>query len=236
METQKDIFPNPKEAGLKDTIEDKRIHSSDRRAEKLITAIFMVTDLMDKSEPIRQELRSASLKLLSENHSSLIPRILSMIGIATSIGLISGMNGSIINKELSNLNSQVPTLESLSLSNEFFSKALPQGQMNQRQNDVLYPVEKRSEFIQRRAVSKGAQKTVLKSSSESKSDRRENILKLIKKDKEARPSSGGVMIKDISSQISGCSEKTIQRELISMLKDNVLMKTGEKRWSKYFIK
>ena len=63
---------------------------------------------------------------------------------------------------------------------------------------------------------------------ESKSDRRENILKLIKDKKE-------VTIKDISSSISGCSEKTIQRELISLLKDKIIQKTGEKRWSRYFI-
>jgi predicted HTH transcriptional regulator len=63
---------------------------------------------------------------------------------------------------------------------------------------------------------------------ESKNDRRENILKLIKEKKE-------VTIKDISGSISDCSEKTIQRELISLLKDKVIQKTGEKRWSRYFM-
>ena len=40
-------------------------------------------------------------------------------------------------------------------------------------------------------------------------------------------------IKDISSAITDCSEKTIQRELISMINDNVVVREGERRWSKY---
>ena len=41
------------------------------------------------------------------------------------------------------------------------------------------------------------------------------------------------MIKDVSPLIKGCSEKTIQRELLSMVKSGILKKEGEKRWSKY---
>jgi hypothetical protein len=33
-----------------------------------------------------------------------------------------------------------------------------------------------------------------------------------------------------------CSEKTLQRELVSMVKNGVLDKMGEKRWSRYFLK
>lgn len=42
-------------------------------------------------------------------------------------------------------------------------------------------------------------------------------------------------IKDFAKNIKGCSEKTIQRELISMLGKGVLKKEGERRWSKYFL-
>lgn len=56
--------------------------------------------------------------------------------------------------------------------------------------------------------------------------RREHILSIIK-DK------GEATIKDVSQQITDCSEKTIQRELMSLIKDGVLVKEGERRWSKY---
>jgi len=63
----------------------------------------------------------------------------------------------------------------------------------------------------------------------SKIDRRNAVLKLFKKNKE-------MTIKDISHAISGCSEKTVQRELLSLVSEGVLNKTGERRWSRYSLK
>ena len=42
-----------------------------------------------------------------------------------------------------------------------------------------------------------------------------------------------VSIKDIVPNIIGCSEKTIQRELIQLINDGKIRKIGERRWSKY---
>jgi hypothetical protein len=75
-----------------------------------------------------------------------------------------------------------------------------------------------------------------------KKQRREEIIKVIRDSKEAE-AKGGATITDIrngakvlsDSTLSNCSDKTLQRELVSMVKDNVLNKTGEKRWSKYFL-
>lgn len=68
-----------------------------------------------------------------------------------------------------------------------------------------------------------------KQTSARKDDRRKKILALF---------TPGVMlgIKDISSRIKGCSEKTIQRELAVLLEGGDLFRTGEKRWSKYSLK
>lgn len=59
--------------------------------------------------------------------------------------------------------------------------------------------------------------------------RRNTILKLIKDRRE-------VTIKDVSSVVPDVSEKTIQRELLNLVSENVLKKTGEKRWSRYSLK
>ncbi|MBI2108891.1 MAG: DeoR family transcriptional regulator [Parcubacteria group bacterium] len=56
--------------------------------------------------------------------------------------------------------------------------------------------------------------------------RQDVIFKLLK-------SRGEVSIKDISEVVSGCSEKTIQRELLSLVEQGIVRKTGERRWSKY---
>ncbi len=47
---------------------------------------------------------------------------------------------------------------------------------------------------------------------------------------------GEVTIKDISEKIHGVSEKTIQRELLKLVEENVLKKEGERRWSKYSLR
>ncbi len=64
-----------------------------------------------------------------------------------------------------------------------------------------------------------------------KVNRREVILKLFKNKKGKE-----FTIKDISHEVSDCSEKTIQRELVSMVAEGVLKKRGERRWSKYSCK
>lgn len=62
-----------------------------------------------------------------------------------------------------------------------------------------------------------------------KNGRRDQILALFVKGVD-------VSIKDIASRIRGCSEKTIQRELNSLLYDNIIERIGEKRWSRYVLR
>jgi len=61
-----------------------------------------------------------------------------------------------------------------------------------------------------------------------KNERQQIILDIIKE-------IGESSIKDISDNIKDCSEKTIQRELNTLIYDGVLKKIGERRWSKYII-
>ena len=56
--------------------------------------------------------------------------------------------------------------------------------------------------------------------------RRERILGVIR-DK------GEASIKDIVEVVTDCSEKTIQRELNSLIQDSIVHREGERRWSKY---
>jgi hypothetical protein len=63
----------------------------------------------------------------------------------------------------------------------------------------------------------------------SKADRTTMIISLLKK-------RDGLTIKDFSTVIKDCSEKTIQRELLSLVEKGVLKKEGERRWSKYSLR
>lgn len=62
-----------------------------------------------------------------------------------------------------------------------------------------------------------------------KDNRKKQILDIIKDKKE-------VTIKDIATIIKDCSEKTIQRELTALVDEAVVVRIGDKRWSKYLLK
>lgn len=47
---------------------------------------------------------------------------------------------------------------------------------------------------------------------------------------------GQLTIRDLVGKIQGCSEKTIQRDLLSLVDAGMLLKEGERRWSKYSAK
>lgn len=46
---------------------------------------------------------------------------------------------------------------------------------------------------------------------------------------------GEVSIKDITDFLTNCSEKTVQRELVSMVCDGVVKRDGDRRWSRYHL-
>ena len=58
--------------------------------------------------------------------------------------------------------------------------------------------------------------------------RRNDVLNIIK-------NNGTASIKDVKNILKDINEKTIQRELLSLVKEGVLKKEGEKRWSVYRI-
>jgi hypothetical protein len=59
-------------------------------------------------------------------------------------------------------------------------------------------------------------------------DRRQEILKLLRKKKE-------LTVKDLVAVIPGVSDKTLQRELSAMADQGIVGKSGKKRWSKYYL-
>jgi len=92
------------------------------------------------------------------------------------------------------------------------------------QNEVVnHDTEK--EFDQRKSLTKSS---VLPRTVKDKDNRQNIILSMLQ-------SGVKLTIKDFAKNIRDCSEKTIQRELLSLVSKGVLKKEGERRWSKYFL-
>jgi hypothetical protein len=212
----------------------------------------MVTEYMEKSEPLRNEIRKLSVKLLLESQKtkaslekkegdpSRVKSIISLLDIAASIGLISAMNHSILAKELSGLDEVLPRTEVMieNILKDVHPKSLPvlekfdipKGQKDIVIKDTKVLYEEMPEIeIKEKPVVKEARKEAKRSlvSVSSKLDRREAVFNFIK-------DRNGVTIKDIIESMSEYGEKTLQREILGLVREGLVIKVGEKRWSRYF--
>lgn len=242
---------------------------------KLITALYMVTDIMDKEEPIRLKLRTLGLEIISDSNLArtvlaknkegmsftIMDQIISLLNIASAMNFISEMNCAILKKEFLMLQESIQVknnwleefldsplegwpkdgVENSSTSPRLKSRYSSRGELNSigHKGHTRIGVQKGSTLM--KALSKFEVSDKIGSGAQNfntlKKERRDSIINIIK------ASGGNATIKDIKTNtiaqgfaLRNVSEKTLQRELISMIKDGVLNKTGEKRWSRYFVK
>ena len=259
---------------------------------KLITALYMVTDIIDKEEPIRHKLRTLGIEIISDTSSisrsvidtGKIDQIVSFLNIASAMNFITEMNCAILTKEFMELKESIkgytntkPEWLTGFLAEEFSSESDPhptsplsRGRSKEGVFFIQHPIghpKGHNNYVKgqtRIGVQKGS--TLMKVLSDKvnlmsngniidnnnfvlhhgggfrsefdvlKKQRRDSIVAAIKSN------GGSASIKDIMIKINNgqdsvsCREKTLQRELMSMTKDGVLNKTGEKRWSRYFLK
>ena len=256
------------DSGTDIAIKDTSVHLSYTKTNKLVTALYMVTDILDKDEPLRNKLRTLGTEIISDTYSiqqggigqvaslmlSKVSETLSFLDIASAMNIISEMNSKILQKEFLELSQSIKySMGSKSLNreinlSEFFnspfdsphspplpSRHLPLGRG--RENSIGH----------RRSNSIGVQKasTLMQALSDRNFSTSNTNFELLRKQRQQeikdsiRANGGNATIKDIKDKAQGslknCGEKTLQRELFSMVKIGVLNKTGEKRWSRYFL-
>ncbi len=258
-------YPTPYEVGAS----GMSVILSYTKSNRLVSALFMVTDILEKEEPIRKKLRTLAADIVSDIHSdpnkanSKIVEILSFLDIAFSINLISAMNANILKREFIKLQESIK--EYGRVKSTWLEEFLPETTDVEKRATYQYknnflvtsPILKTPQPGTRLGVQKAGtllkalDNVKLKVSDKNNSSplhtgpsfevlkmqRREAILKVLKGISE------GLVITDIRAKYNGhpeqfpalvsCGEKTLQRELVSMVRDGVLKKTGEKRWSRY---
>lgn len=240
---------------------------ANKKTEKLVTALYMVSDCMDTDDALKGKLRLLGVELLSDIYklSTLSPmdkhnyisislthiyELLSFIEIAYTIGFISEMNTMILKKEFSILASD---LKSNLIKDKHFTftlddKMFDLPELNNSNKNENYS-NTRQQFIKDKRTSfktmsfinnKSPLQTFQPKRTNSsitnladRQDRTNKILSIIKDKKDLPGNQTGVSIKDISLSFKDCSEKTIQRELNSLVSKGQLKKTGAKRWSRY---
>ena len=275
-------------------ISDNGFSLSYKKTNKLITALFMVTDIMEKDEPIRLKLRMLSIEILSDtthlsksnfSHNTdtdIIKKVqeaLHLIELAETINSISKMNASILKKEFLELKNslegykdQITNFAGKATLSEFFnteekflitppirSDKYSIGHINstrigvQKGSTLLKALSDRmsGSATTKMSVSSNPKVSLNKNNNSVKNknndyprdresfdvlkkQRRSEILDIVKSSSQG---ADGASITDIRNSLKGSlvssSEKTLQRELVSMVSEGVLKKSGSKRWSRY---
>jgi len=227
-----------------------------KKTEKLVSALYILSSFISDKEPVKWQMREAGVDLLSQslslsdrssserilaytNFISTGLKFLSFLEVSFLGGIISEMNYNILKYEFEGLIKTAESVENggdakgLIFPEHFFEVA--KGQENQPTisskvsiNHGVYP--NKNILSDRMSVNKsGTNIPIVEPKKKDKSNRQEIIIALLKKNPE-------LGIKDFISSIVGCSEKTIQRELVSLVSKGQIKKAGEKRWSKYSLK
>jgi hypothetical protein len=210
-----------------------------KKAEKIASALYLVTSIIKDEDAIKWRMREESMSFVStatlfnatspiekdhalEAFSASSNTLISLLSISTVSGLVSPMNSSIIIKELEMLmdflRTNVPTevhSAGYILSDTFFATDLPSPDR---------AASHKGHDIYQKTHDKAKNKEI--QIKDKKNSRQESIITLLKKD-------SNLTIKDFTKVIKDCSEKTIQRELISLVEKGLIKRVGERRWSTY---
>jgi hypothetical protein len=198
------------------------------KSHKIASAVYLITGFFNDSEPLKWRLRSLSADLVSEGQKDklmLLRDIRSLFTVAKAANLLSEQNYDILAQEIGRFQESLnnPLDKELFKEDPPLERALPEPKPVAVVKDKIiqepYRRELLGEPLPRPLKDFGAV-------SVKKNSRQSVIIGLLKRKKE-------IMIKDVSPLISGCSEKTIQRELSAMVAAGILRKMGEKRWSRY---
>lgn len=220
-----------------------------KKTEKIVQAIYAVTSHFEDHEPLKIELRERSLSFLShalalnaensyevtiitQSFFTSVLEIASLLKIASISGMISSKNISILEKEIESLSrflrdhiSSSEVSKGLILSKDFFATDLPGTPASPKGQD------KNNASVTSSQLNQNSSKNVVNKEylKDKKNNRQHDIIELLKKQ-------SNLTIKDFTKVIQGCSEKTIQRELISLVEKGIVVREGERRWSRYSLK
>ncbi len=235
------------------------------RAQKIVTALYLISGLFGEAEPLRHELRKKAVELLSdirtlsdspvENDQSIrtirdnLEYVLSMTDVGTRAGLVSVMNHGFLKAEIESfLRDLMGTVQ----------KGGEGALLQQSLKDISAPQTLPKILLPKKVpvVSKGhdkGQNNVYKRHIGQQSHPAFGDFKRMtgpitdivpqatsntgRKEKiyEIIQKKGELTIKDIAQVAPEYSEKTIQRDLVDMVGTGKLKKKGERRWTVYYI-
>lgn len=201
-----------------------------KRAVRLAIGLYRLTDYFDDREPMKYSLRTNGEQLLAQclsfsrdasmYRSKIVKDIKDSVALLISrfdvleySGLVSERNANLVKDELLSLNSLVEN------SDPDLGSYLKGLDLSKTDSTVA---------VSKRPLSVAGGGTAPIRALGLKTDRGERIIEHIRL-------KGAATIRDLTSVVKGCSEKTIQRELSALVEEGRIRREGERRWSRYLI-
>jgi hypothetical protein len=196
------------------------------KGQKILAAVYLVTDHLPETEAIRHSLRARVIEFLANENVSpekTLGQIEILLGGAVFAGLISEKNSSIILYEMNHFyRNSLSGSMTAQLHTLFNTTSTPQSraEISVKDNKKTFIGHTISHTNKTDFVNTNSKNLL------NKSARQDTILSFINERKSA-------VIKDIISLFPEVSEKTIQRELNALIDSGRITKRGTKRWSIY---
>lgn len=229
------------------------------KTQKVVTALYLISDLIDENDPLRRDIRNLSVELSSligtlaiespskakktiteaQNH---IDRIQNILKVCVSVGFVSDMNFKIISDHLTfvrdDLNKKYGLINSQALiASSFHNKAIHEFILPDSILKDTADIKEKKESVLVKDFEKPTKQEEIKSQKpkpqkdtpNGQASNGQRVEKILSVIKQK----GEVSVSDVAREFPELSEKTMQRMLIKLVETGTLSKTGEKRWSRY---
>jgi hypothetical protein len=200
------------------------------KTERLAHALFLLADM---SDPLHRD----SVYILAERAASLpgefahlaAGEIDAPVVLADVYSLLSGIRSLAAGNSIAKENAAVLQVELEHVAERLVAGSHPSPFLSSEDFSVpALPSQTPATLSLRSSESYGVPKAIkdISKGHKGQNERMSLILDFVRKQKSAS-------IKDIARTIKGCSEKTIQRELTALIRQGLIRKVGERRWSVY---
>ncbi|MFT5179808.1 MAG: hypothetical protein ACI9GH_000123 [Candidatus Paceibacteria bacterium] len=205
-----------------------------KKTEKIVSAIYLVTDQLSDEENIKKTIRKSVTELLmditllgqlkSSKKNYKVPvslyKTITLLDSAHLVGLINKSNFNVLRTEMTKLLKEIGVHGDDSSDTLVYLKdrvmtgksSVKDINTDKRHSDTSVLYKKDTKTKSDRA--------------EVQNSRKDMIADLVRNMKI-------VSVKDVSFKFQNYSEKTLQRDLLQLVKEGILKKEGERRWSKY---
>lgn len=239
---------------------DETLYVCSQKMGKIAAALHLVADIMPDGEPLANSLHHQSLVMMRTGYAAIgkspltseiligilmsIDQVLALVDIGSIARTISRMNADILTGELNKVRELIvdmihtikkteqsfvlsqyavhhPVIHTELLQDTGFDTRLKDYQSKRHQNDIKTTLitqnDNQNDIIKIKTTSSGNVPRI---------GRQKDILNIIK-------SANDTTLALLKIKIPDCSEKTLQRELVSLIEMGLIRKEGNKRWTTY---